>query len=74
MRAITVIAPRGLEVRQVGTSGMVQTDLEPPIPGYPVVRLSATSDTGTIRVKHPTEKRKSRRRWLRRRSKTISRP
>ena len=75
MGEITVIVPRGVEVRPVGRSGPVNTAaLEPPIPGFPVVRLSATSDMGTIRVMHPAEKRQRRRRWLRRRSKTTPRP
>jgi len=74
MGAITVIVPRGLEVRPVGRSGAVNTALEPPIPGFPVVRLSATCDMGTIRVMHPTEKRQRRRRWPRRRSKTTPGP
>lgn len=74
MGAITVIVPRGLEVRPVGRSGVVNTALEPPIPGFPVVRLSATCDMGTIRVMHPTEKKQRRRRWPRRGSKTTPRP
>jgi hypothetical protein len=73
MGTITVIVPRGFEVRPVGRSGVVNTALEPPIPGFPVVRLSATCDMGTIRVMHQAEKRE-RRRWLRRRSKTTPRP
>ena len=67
MGTITVIAPRGLEVRQVGKSGPASNTLGPPIPGFPVVRLSASSDMGTIRLMHPQrpqEKRK--RRWGRR--------
>jgi hypothetical protein len=73
MGAITVIVPRGFEVRPVGRSGPVNTALDPPIPGFPVVRLSATCDMGTIRVTHPAEKRQRRRRW-RRRGKTAPRP
>jgi hypothetical protein len=73
MGEITVIVPRGFEVRPVGRSGPVNIALEPPIPGFPVVRLSATCDMGTIRVMHPTEKRHRRRRWGRRRSKTTTR-
>jgi len=74
MGAITVIVPRGLEVRPVGRSGAVNTALEPPIPGFPVVRLSATCDMGTIRVMHPAEKRQRRRRWRRGRGRTTPRP
>ena len=65
MGEITVIVPRGLEVRPVGRSGPVNIALEPPVPGFPVVRLSATCDMGTIRVMHPTEKKQRRRRWRR---------
>jgi len=75
MGTITVIVPRGFEVRPVGRSGAVDTAaLEPPIPGFPIVRLSATCDMGAIRVMHPAEKRQLRRRWLWRRSKTTPRP
>src|SRR5215471_18842035 len=74
MGAITVIVPRGVEVRPVGRSGPINASLEPPIPGFPVVRLSATCDMGTIRVMHPTEKRQRRRRWRRRHGKTTPRP
>jgi hypothetical protein len=62
---VTVIAPRGVDVRQVGKSAAVKSTLDDPIPGFPVVRLSASSDMGTIRVMHPKEKRQ--RRWGRRR-------
>lgn len=62
---ITVIAPRGLDIRQVGKSAAVNSTLDDPIPGFPVVRLSASSDMGTIRVMHPKEK--GQRRWGRRR-------
>jgi len=65
MGSITVIAPRGLDVRQVGRSAAVDSTLEEPIPGFPVVRLSASCGTGTIRLMHPKEKRQ--RRWRTRR-------
>jgi hypothetical protein len=55
MGSITVIAPRGLDVRQVGRSAAVNSTLEEPIPGFPVVRLSASCDMGTIRLMHPKE-------------------
>jgi Cell wall-active antibiotics response 4TMS YvqF len=74
MGAITVIVPRGFEVRPVGRSGVVSTALDPPIPGFPIVRLSATCDMGTIHVMHPAEKKEPRRGWRRRRSKTAPWP
>jgi hypothetical protein len=42
MGAITVICPPGLDIRLVGRNSPVVISLEPPIPGFPVVRLSAT--------------------------------
>ena len=62
MGQIAVIAPRGLDVRQVGTSGAISSALGQPIPGFPVVRLSASCDVGTIRLMHPKEKTTPRRR------------
>ena len=66
MGAITVISPPGLDIRLVGRNGPVTTSLEPPIPGFPVVRLSATSDMGTIRIVNATEQPQRRKRWRRR--------
>lgn len=66
MGAITVIAPAGLDVRLVGRNGPVSSSLKPPIPGFPVVRLSATSDMGVISVVNPTERPARRKRWHRR--------
>ena len=66
MGTITLIVPRGFDVRQVGRSGAVASTIEPPIPGFPVVRLSATTDMGTIRVMHPDQQKQPRRRWRRR--------
>ena len=73
MGSITVIAPRGLEVRQVGRNSPVDNALEQPIPGFPVVRLSATCDMGGIRLMHAAETRPHRRRWRRLSSKTAPR-
>jgi hypothetical protein len=74
MGSITVIAPRGLDVRQVGRSAAVNSTLEEPIPGYPVVRLSAScDDMGTIRLMHPKEKRQRRWGWRRRPSQATPR-
>jgi hypothetical protein len=74
MGEITVVAPRGLDVRQVRTSGAVSSTLEQPIPGFPVVRFSASCDMGTIRLMHPKDKATPRRGWFRRRSKSSPRP
>jgi Cell wall-active antibiotics response 4TMS YvqF len=71
MGEITVIVPCGFDVRLVGRNGAVKTVVEPPLPGFPVVRLSSTSDMGMIRVVHPTEKTQRRRRWRRRRQPAV---
>jgi hypothetical protein len=73
MGSITVIAPRGLDVRQVGRSAAVKGTLEEAIPGFPVVRLSASCNMGTIRLMHPKEKRQRRWGWRRRRSRAAPR-
>lgn len=65
MGTITVVVPSGLGVQLVGGNGAVETALDPPIPGFPLVRLSATSDMGTIRVVHPMQRTRRRRRWRR---------
>jgi hypothetical protein len=66
MGAITVISPPGLDIRLVGRNSPVTTSLEPPIPGFPVVRLSATSDMGAVSVVNPTEPQPRRKKWRRR--------
>ena len=71
MGAITVIAPPGLDVRLVGRNSPVTISLEPPIPGFPVVRLSATSDMGAITVVNPRERPPRRTRWRRRDTPTL---
>jgi hypothetical protein len=68
MGSVTVIAPLGLDVRQVGRSAAVKSTLEEPIPGFPVVRLSASCGRGTVRLMHPKQKRQRRWGWRRRRN------
>jgi hypothetical protein len=64
--SITIIVPRGVDVRLVGVTGPVELAIEGPIPGFPVVRLSATADFGSIKVVHPKELGPRRRFWRRR--------
>jgi hypothetical protein len=71
MGMITVIAPPGLDIRLVGRNGPVTNLSVPPILGFPVVRLSAVADMGTIRVVNSTEEPpKRRKRWRRRNQST----
>lgn len=73
MGSITVIAPQGLDVRQVGRGTAVDSTLQEPIPGFPVVRLTASCNMGTIRLMHPKEKRQRRWGWRRRRTQAAPR-
>lgn len=50
---ITLIVPRGLAVQVVHHRGAVDSRLEPPLPGLPLVRLDATTNIGRIRLRHP---------------------
>lgn len=61
---ITLIVPVGLGVEVVRHRGRVVSQLGPPVPGLPVVRLSARSNIGRIRLL-PAGAR-PRRSWLRR--------
>jgi len=63
---ITVIAPRSVDVQLVGASGAVSGALDQPIPGSPVVRLSASCDVGPVRLMHPKERKLRWRRFRRR--------
>ena len=70
MGMITVIAPPGLDIRLVGRNSPITNSSAPPIPGFPVVRLSAVSDMGMIQVVNSTEHPPKRKRWRRRSSLT----
>lgn len=65
MGSVKVIAPRGLDVRQVGRSAAVKSTLEEPIPGFPVVWLSASCNRGSVRLMHPKAGRQRRWGWRR---------
>ena len=59
----TVVVPRGVDVQLVGQTAAVKMELDAPVPGYPLIRLTSGAVTGKVRVRHP----KQRRRWRRRR-------
>jgi hypothetical protein len=64
---ITVVVPEGVAVQIVSATGRVTWDtLVPPVPGSPVVRVTAATSTGggRIRFKHPSPHVKTR--WWRR--------
>jgi len=59
---IDVIVPRGVAVQPVLLKGqIVLDDLEPPIPGAPVLRVEATARMGVIRLTHDPQSHSTRR-------------
>lgn len=52
--SIRVVIPRGVTVQVLGGSASVQLEsLAAPIPGGPLLRVSASGPTGVIRICHP---------------------
>ena len=65
----TVVVPEGVAVQVVSATGRVRWDnLLPPVPGSPVVRVTAATSPGGGRIKfeHPSPRVKTR--WWRRRN------
>jgi len=62
--SITIIVPRGVGVQITHHRGGVDSRLEPPVPGLPVVRLDMTTNIGRIHLRHPgTHSGTAHRRW-----------
>jgi hypothetical protein len=51
--SITIIVPRGVGVQVIHHRGGVDSRLEPPVPGLPLVRLDVTTSIGKVRLRHP---------------------
>ena len=51
--SITIIVPRGVAVQVVHHRGGVDSRLEPPVPGLPLIRLDVTTNIGQVRLRHP---------------------
>jgi Domain of unknown function (DUF1707) len=51
--SITIIVPRGVGVQVLRNYGGVDSRLEPPVPGLPLVRLDVTANIGKVRLRHP---------------------
>jgi hypothetical protein len=51
--SITIIVPRGIAVQVTHHRGGVDSRLEPPVPGLPLVRLDMTTMIGRIHLRHP---------------------
>ena len=60
---IVLVVPRGMTVQPVRITGPLRDELDPPVPGYPLVRLTASVTTlGKIRLRHPKPTRSRSRR------------
>ncbi len=51
--SITIIVPRGVAVQVMRHRGGLDSRLDPPVPGLPLIRLDATANIGKIRLRHP---------------------
>jgi DUF1707 SHOCT-like domain len=50
---ITMIVPRGVGVQILRHRGRVSSRLDPPVPGFPLIRFDVTTNIGTVRLRHP---------------------
>ena len=60
--SITIIVPRGVAVQVIHHRGGVDSRLEPPVPGLPLIRLDVTTNIGKVRLRHPGPRGRKRRR------------
>ena len=51
--SITIIVPVGVAVQVIHHRGGVDSRLEPPVPGLPLIRLDVTTNIGKVRLRHP---------------------
>ena len=56
------LVPRGIGVQVLRQYGGVDSRLEPPVPGLPLIRLDATTNIGKVRLRHPVAPGRKRRR------------
>jgi hypothetical protein len=59
--SITIIVPRGVAVQVIHHRGGVDSRLEPPVPGLPLIRLDVTTNIGKVRLRHPARPGRKRR-------------
>jgi len=66
--SITIIVPRGVGVQVTRHRGGVDSRLDPPVPGLPLIRLDVTINIGRVHLRHPgTPERRGRWRARKRR-------
>src|SRR3984885_3733742 len=51
--SITIIVPRGVGVQVTRQRGGVDSRLDPPVPGLPLIRLDVTTNIGRVHLRHP---------------------
>ena len=51
--SISIIVPRGVAVQVIQHKGGVDSRLDPPVPGFPLVRLDVTTHIGRVHLRHP---------------------
>ena len=51
--SITIIVPAGVDVQVIRHRGGVDSRLEPPVPGLPLIRLDVTTNIGRVHLRHP---------------------
>jgi len=59
---ITIIVPPGVAVQMIHHRGGVDSRLELPVPGLPLIRLDVTTNIGKVRLRHPGPPSRNRRR------------
>jgi hypothetical protein len=51
--SITIIVPAGVDVQVIRHRGGVDSRLDPPVPGLPLIRLDVTTNIGRVHLRHP---------------------
>jgi hypothetical protein len=59
--SITIIVPLGVGVQVIRHRGGVDSRLDPPVPGLPLVRLDVTTNIGRVHLRHPGSQDRARR-------------
>lgn len=62
--SITIIVPSSIAMQITHHRGGVDSRLEPPVPGFPLVRLDVTANIGRVHLRHPGAQHRTRR-WPR---------
>jgi hypothetical protein len=59
--SITIIVPPGTDVQVIRHRGGVDSRLNPPVPGLPLIRLDVTTNIGRVHLRHPGTQDRTRR-------------